>query len=190
MKITTGKFKIFLISIILIAIGVISAVFIGYRFILDRQDSLIASIRSKANISIGKIHQTATRDGIKEWILDARSAQYIDAEKQANLQDLSVIFFLKDKSKVYLTADRGVLKTDTNNIEVIGNVVVRHAGYRMKTKKLHYKHKERVFFSTKQVKINGDSFNLVADSMSFDLNTNRALFEGKVESVFSENVVL
>ena len=190
MKITTGKFKIFLISIILIAIGVISAVFIGYRFISDRQDSLIASIRSKANISIGKIHQTATRDGIKEWILDARSAQYIDAEKQANLQDLSVIFFLKDKSKVYLTADRGVLKTDTNNIEVIGNVVVRHAGYRMKTEKLHYKHKERVFFSTKQVKINGDSFNLVADSMSFDLNTNRALFEGKVESVFSENVVL
>ncbi len=190
MKITTGKFKIFLISIILIAIGVISAVFIGYRFILDRQDSLIASIRSKANISIGKIHQTATRDGIKEWILDAGSAQYIDAENQANLQDLSVIFFLKDKSKVYLTADRGVLKTDTNNIEVIGNVVVKHADYRMKTEKLHYKHKERVFFSKKQVKIDGDSFNLVADSMSFDLNTNRALFEGKVESVFSENIML
>lgn len=190
MKIKTGKFKLFLISVILITLGVISAVFIGYRFILDRQDSLIASIRSKANISIGKIHQTATRDGIKEWILDAGSAQYIDAEKQANLQDLSVIFFLKDKSEVYLTADRGILKTDTNNIEVIGNVVVKHTDYRMKTEKLRYKHKERVIFSKKQVKIDGDSFNLVADSMSFDLNINRVLFEGKVEGVFSENFVL
>jgi len=151
---------------------------------------LIASIRSKANISIGKIHQTATRDGIKEWILDAGSAQYIDAEKQANLQDLSVIFFLKDKKEVYLTADKGVLKTDTNNIEVVGNVVIEYSSYRMKTEKLRYKHKEHVIFSKKHVKIDGDLFNLVADSMSFDLNTNRAVFKGKVEGVFSENFVL
>ncbi|MBW2661073.1 MAG: LPS export ABC transporter periplasmic protein LptC [Deltaproteobacteria bacterium] len=152
--------------------------------------SLITSVRSKANLSIGKIHQTATRDGIKEWILDAESAQYIDAEKQANLQKLSVIFFLKDKSEIYLTADKGVLKTDTNNIEVTGNVVVKHAGYKMKTEKLRYKHKERVIFSKKQVKIDGDSFNLVADSMFFDLNTNRVLLEGRVKSVFSKNFVL
>ena len=184
------RLKIFLVAIILLSLGVISAVFIGYRLVLNKGGKFISSLHSKANISISKVYQTATRDGIKEWSLEAKSAYYIDATKQANLQDVVVTFFLKDGGKVYLTADQGILKTDSNDIEVTGDVVVRNETYSLTTKKLNYEHTKRIIFSKVPVEIVGDSLNLAADSMSFDLNTNRVLFEGRIEGSFSETISL
>ena len=184
------RLKIFLVAIIFLSLGVISAVFIGYRLILNKEDKFISSLHSKANISIDKVYQTATRDGIKEWSLEAKSAYYIDATKQANLQDVIVTFFLKDGGKVYLTADQGILKTDSNDIEVTGDVVVRNETYRLTTKKLNYEHTKRIIFSKVPVEIVGDSLNLAADSMSFDLNTKKTMLEGNVKGSFSENIML
>ncbi|HUV51385.1 MAG TPA: LPS export ABC transporter periplasmic protein LptC [Anaerolineae bacterium] len=184
------KLKIFLVVIILLSLCVISAVFIGYRLILNKEGKFISSLNTEANISISKVYQTATRDGIKEWSLEAKSASYIDATKQANLQDVIVTFFLKDEEKVCLTADQGILKTDSNDIEVTGNVVVQNETYRLKTKKLNYEHTKRIIFSKVPVEIVSDSLNLAADSMSFDLNTNRILFEGGIEGSFSETIIL
>ncbi len=184
------RLKIFLVAIILLSLGAISAVFMGYRLILNKESKFISPLYSKANVSISKVYQTATRDGIKEWSLEAKSAYYIDATKQANLQDVVVTFFLKDGGKVYLTADQGILKTDSNDIEVTGDVVVRNETYRLRTKKLNYEHTKRIIFSKVPVEIVGDSLNLAADSMSFDLNTNRVLFEGRIEGSFSETITL
>jgi LPS export ABC transporter protein LptC len=184
------KLKFFLISIIFIAFGIVSAVFVGYRHISDKEDNLISIIRSKANISIGKAHQTATRNGITEWSLDAASVDYINDKNQAIFHDLSVKFFLKDKTNVYLKADRGILNTDSKNMKIFGNVVVENGSYRLKCDNLYYKHNGRMIYSDTSVSITGDLFNLVADSMSLDLNTNRSIFEGKVEGTLRERITL
>ncbi len=184
------KLKFFLISIIFIAFGIVSAVFVGYRYISDKEDNLISNIRSKANISIGKAHQTATRNGITEWSLDAASVDYINDKNQAIFHDLSVKFFLKDKTNVYLKADRGILNTDSKNMKIFGNVVVENGSYRLKCDNLYYKHNGRMIYSDTSVSITGDLFNLVADSMSLDLNTNRSIFEGKVEGTLRERITL
>ncbi len=183
-------YKIFLFSVVVIILCIVSVVFVGYRRILNKHEGITSSIQSKANISIGRIHQTATRNGITEWSLDAGSAHYIDAKKQAVLQDISVTFFLKDGKKIYLTANKGNLKTDSNDIEVTDNVVVKNVSYKLKTEKLYYKHDKHIIFSKVPVEITGDSFNIVADSMSFDLNTSKTLLEGKVEGTFSGNITL
>ncbi len=184
------KLKFFLISIIFIAFGIVSAVFVGYRHISDKEDNLISIIRSKANISIGKAHQTATRNGITEWSLDAASVDYINDKNQAIFHDLSVKFFLKDKTNVYLKADRGILNTDSKNMKIFGNVVVENGSYRLKCDNLYYRHNGRMIYSDTSVSITGDLFNLVADSMSLDLNTNRSIFEGKVEGTLRERITL
>jgi len=184
------KLKFLLLSVILISVGIILAIFIGYRRVLNKHDRFIPTIKSKANISIDKVHQTATKNGIKEWSMDAGSARYIDVKKQAIFQDLSVTFFLKDKRKVYLTAYQGVLKTDSNNLEVSGNVIVKNENYRLITESLHYDRSKRILFSKVPVKITGASSNLVADSMSFDLNTNKTLFKGNISANFDENITL
>ena len=184
------KLKFFLISLIFLAFGVVLIVFLQYRHVLEKNDTPVPVGQSKANISIGKAHQTATRNGRKEWSLDAASADYMDKDSQAIFKDLSVTFYLKDETMVYITANQGILKTDSNDMEIYGNVVVKNKDYKLRCENLYYKHDKRIIFSKVPVNITGDSFELVADSMSLDLNTNKALFEGKVKGTFSERFTL
>lgn len=182
--------NIFLISIIILIFGGVGIVFFQYRHVLEKNDIRVSIVESKANVSIGRAHQTATRDGRKEWSLDAASADYMDKKNQAIFKDLTLTFFLKDNTEVYLTANRGILKTDSNDMEIKGDVVVTNTSYKLRCENLHYAHKKRIIFSKVPVNIIGDSFKLVADSMSLNLNTNRTLFEGKVKGIFSVGIKL
>jgi len=184
------KLQFFLISLIFLAFGVVLIIFLQYRHVLEKNDITFSFGQNKANISIGKAHQTATRNGKKEWSLDAASADYMDKDSQAIFKDLSVTFYLKDETMVYITANQGILKTDSNDMEIYGNVVVKNKDYKLKCENLYYKHDKRIIFSKVPVNITGDSFELVADSMSLNLNTNKALFEGKVKGTFSERFTL
>ncbi len=184
------KLKLFLLSIIVITLCLITASFIGYRRILNKIENPILSFQNQASLSINRVHQTSIRNGIKEWSLDASSAQYMNSEKQAIFKDLSVTFFLKDESEVYLTADHGILKIDSNDIETSGNVVVTNGNYKFKTENLYYENKNRKIYTKVPVQITGNSFHFIADSMTFDLKTKQTLLEGKVEGTFRKNVAL
>ncbi len=179
-----------MISIICLVFGVILTVFLNYRNGLEINDTSVSAVSNKANISIGQAHQTATRNGIKEWSLDAASADYMTDKNQAVFKDLSVTFFLKDNTRVYVTADRGLLKTDSNDMEISKNVVVKYTQYKLRCENLYYEHKQRIIFSNVPVNITGDSFQLVADGMSLNLNTNKTLFEGKVKGTFRGGIAL
>ena len=89
-----------------------------------------------------------------------------------------------------MTADQGRLQTDSNNIEVMGNVVVKNARYKLLTENLHYDHEKRVIFSLVPVKITGDFFNLSANAMNLELNTENASLDGNVVGIFNEKIRL
>lgn len=157
---------------------------------LNRDNRHLSIHSGDAKMSISKFHQIATRNGIKEWRLEAGSAKYVDPKRQAILQDISVIFFLKDNGRAHLSADRGVLRIESNDIEVSGNVVVTNKDYTMKTESLSYRHGERLIESNAPVQMVGDSFRFTAESMSFDLHSNRTTLVGNVEGVFNETFAL
>ena len=185
------KLKFILISIILVILGATVFIFISYRRDLNQGETgIVPAIQSRANIILGKVHQTATRDGIKEWSLDASSARVIHAKKQAVFQDVKVVFFLKDKTKVYLNADQGILNTESNDIEVSGNVVVKKQSYYLKTERLTYQHNRKILRSEVPVKIISTSSTLSGDSMAYDLNTNQTRLEGNIKGIFSDKFIL
>lgn len=182
-----NKLSTILLIVILLTLGTVIAVFIGYRKVSNAPEILLSSIQDGANLSLGKIRQTATRDGKKEWSLEAGSAHYMESEKKAVLKDLFITYFLEDDRKVYLNADQGILNTDTNDIEFSGNVVIRNEEYRLTTEKLSYEHKRRFIFTQDPVNILGDSAELSADSATFDLAANKIVLTGNVESAISRN---
>lgn len=186
----TSPIKLFLISLILIVFILMMTVFIGYRRVLNQNKQHVSVSSGQAGISINKFNQIASRNGIKEWRLDAGSAKYIDPKKRAVLQDISVTFFLKNNRKTHLSADHGVLQTQSNDIEVNGNVIVSNQNYRLKTKSLLYQHGKRVIYSRDPVQMTGDSFQFSAKSMSFDLNSNQTTLVGNVEGTISEDFAL
>jgi LPS export ABC transporter protein LptC len=176
------KIKIFLLATMFITLGGVIAYYIVFKQDSKAPELIPESVEPDATLSIGKIRQTATRKGKKEWSLEARSAHYVDKTGQMVLKDLVVTFFLNDKSEIILAADQGMLITDSNDIEVSGNVVVKNKEYRLLTESLSYAHDKRVLYSNAPVKITGTSARLAADSISLDLNNKKLTLEGGVET--------
>jgi LPS export ABC transporter protein LptC len=150
-------------------------------------EAISAPIQEGASMSVGRIHQTSTRDGKKEWTLEADSAYYVESDKQVVLKDLAVTFFLEDNGEVYLTGDQGILNTDSNDIEVSGHVVIKNKYYRLTTENLSYRHDRRILFSDVPVTVSGNSTEISAGSGSLDLNTKQIVLEGNVEGTFAAN---
>ena len=182
---TNKKLSIVLVLVMLVTIGIVAAVFIGYRRVVSAPEQLLSSIKEGANLSLGKIRQTATRDGKKEWSLEAGSAHYVENEKKAVLKDLSITYFLKDNREIYLEAEEGILQTDTNDIEFSGNVVIRNEDYQLRTRRLSYEHERRLILSNDPVQVSGESVNLSARLLKYDLNLNKLLLSGNVEAAIS-----
>jgi LPS export ABC transporter protein LptC len=176
----TRKLSIFLLIVILLSVGMVVSVFIGYRQVSNAPEMLLSSIKEGANLSLGKIRQTATRDGKKEWSLEADSANYMEAENKVDLKNLSVVYFLEDNREVYLKADQGILQTDTNDIEFSGNVVIRNEEYRMKTEHLNYEHGQRIIICDQSIRILGQGAELTAESAKYDLTADKIVLEGNV----------
>ncbi len=174
-------------AVILLTVGMIVSVFIGYRQVSNAPELLFTSIKEGANLSLGKIRQTSTRDGKKEWSLEADSANYMEAEKKVELKNLSVIYFLEDNREVYLKADQGILQTDTNDIEFSGNVVIRNEEYRMKTEHLNYEHDRRIIICDESIRILGHGGELTAESAEYDLNADKVVLKGNVVATVSRD---
>ncbi len=176
----TKKLSIFLLIVILVSVGTVVSVFIGYRQVSNAPEMLITSLKEGANLSLGKIRQTATRDGKKEWSLEADSANYMEADNKVDLKNLSVVYFLEDNREVYLKADQGILQTDTNDIEFSGNVVIRNEEYQMKTEHLNYGHGQRIIICDQSIQISGKGAELTAESAKYDLNADKIVLKGNV----------
>ena len=181
------KLSIFLLAVILIAVGTIVAIFIGYRRVSSAPEMLLSSIQNGADLSLGKIRQTATREGRKEWSLEAGSADYIENEKKAVLKDVFITYYLEDNREVYLEADQGILHTATNDIEFSGNVVIRNEGYRLKTERLNYRNNERLILSNDPVRISGADAEITADALKYDIKRNRIVLNGNISTLISRN---
>ncbi len=185
-----NRLKIILLLIVVITLSTIFIVYLGSRRISKAPELTIAPIQDGADMSIGKIHQTATRDGRKEWSLEANSAHYNQTKKQVILKDLAMTFFLEDDSKVYLTADQGILDSTSNDVEVSGNIVIKKDPFILTTEKLSYRHASRIIFTHEPVTVSGNSAEISADSASLDLNTKKIVLEGKVEGTIAEDFTL
>ena len=183
----TKKLSFILLTVILLAVGTIVAVFIGYRRVSNTPELLLSSIQEGAKLSLGKIRQTATRDGKKEWSLEADSANYMETENKVQLKNLSVTYFLKDNREVYLEADRGILQTVTNDIEFSGNVVVRNDEYQMKTEHLDYEHEKRFIICNESIRIWGGGADLTAESATYDLKADKVALKGNVVATISRD---
>ncbi|MCX5881166.1 MAG: LPS export ABC transporter periplasmic protein LptC [Deltaproteobacteria bacterium] len=178
-----------LVAFCLITTGIIAGIFIKNRYLNQDPVKLITSIQQNASLAIGNVHQVSTRDGIKEWILDARSAHVVDESKQLMLEDVTIVYFVKNGKEVQLTANRGILKTETKDIEVTGQVVLTYSNYTLETEQMNYDHGHRMLFSSNPVKIIGDAINLTADSMKYDLTANQTWFQRNVEVLLRENPI-
>jgi lipopolysaccharide export system protein LptC len=183
--------KLSLLITIFLLFGVVLTVFIGYRTVSNPEEMFLSSlIQDDATIAINKVHQTSTKNGIKEWSLDATTAQFMEKEKQAVFDNPSVTLYLENDNSIALSAHKGYLNTDTRDIRIQGDVVADDGEFKILTETLRYEHKRRVLVATTPVQILGSTFRLNAGSALYDMASQTTTFDGQVEGILFENVNL
>lgn len=179
-----------LLLVITLTVGALVWAFMDHRRTTDRPWSSVENVDADADMRLGKVRQTATRDGVKEWDLVAASAKYQDAENRVIFQDIVVTFFLKEQQEVTVKAREGILQTDSKDMALGGSVVVSNQGYRLETESLTYRNNDRKVVSEVPVAISGDAFHFTADSLFIDIEAEEARLEGKVNGSFHEDIML
>jgi LPS export ABC transporter protein LptC len=183
--------KLVLLITVFLVLGLVLTVFIGYRTVSNPQDSFVsAMVQDNATIAIDRVHQTSTKNGIKEWSLDARSAQFIEKDRQAVFDELSMKIYMENGKLVKLTARKGYLNTDTRNMRVDGDVIADDGEFKLLTETLDYEHARRVLVTAKPVQVLGSNYRLNADSASYDLTSQRTTFDGNVKGTIFEKIEL
>jgi len=187
---TFKRITIILSLCIIVMLGVMITVFTGYRRVMNEAESLVSSIQDGAGMAISCVRQTAVRNGVTQWCLDAVSAEYNNAEERAVFTGPSVTFFMEGREKIVMTAAKGMVQTDSNNISVSGDVVVKDDTYVLKTQRLNYDNAGQMFFTDVPVALTGTDFDLTADSASLDMKTQQAVLKGNVRGILSEDIEL
>jgi LPS export ABC transporter protein LptC len=179
------RLKIMLAAVLLIGIAALTAVFFQFRRqgVEQLGSEVISKLSEKTIMSLDRVRQTATKDGTVQWELAADSAELESGGQIMVLQSPRVDFFLKDGSKVHLTAQKGILNTTSNDMQVHGNVHVHNDRYTLSTEMLAYRHERNMLQSDDPVRISGEEIDLTAATMIYDLNTNQAQFTGQVDGL-------
>ena len=155
----------------------------------DESVTLKSVLPQKSDVSLNHIHHVATRDGVKEWMLDADSAQYEKAGSKTLFKGIRATFFLEGGRTVTVKSREGVLSTDSKDIEISGGVVARSGSYQLNTDRVLYDHKAQVLSTKTPVVIKGQGMEITGDRMTFDLQTEHVVVQGRVEAVI-ENFAL
>lgn len=118
----------------LIAIGV--SLLISYHS--RREASEVKTFAStEADVGFDRMHYVETRDGQREWELEAVSARYFKGENLTMLDRVKVVFYSKKGITYTLEGREGRFKNDTRDVEVRGDVVITSSeGYQLKTDSL------------------------------------------------------
>lgn len=181
--------RILLTIAVLVLVATVS-VFIGYRRVTRDPEVLMDLVQKEADMQLKKIRQTASKNGIREWRLEAESATLMEKRKTMLLASPVVEFFMDDGDNVHLTADKGTIYTDSSRMQVSGQVSANTSRYRFQTEALDYDPAKRELRADTSVKLSGQSLTLRANSMAMDLKTNVTRFEGAVKGTIREDLDL
>jgi len=186
-RLNHAKIRLLLILVLIFIIVCLFAIYFYEKFSADTLLIKNIKVDSNAALLLSSMHQTATKNGVKEWTIDATSAKLLKNKNKVIMENVSIVFFMKNLKKIYLSSKHGTLDTKTHDMTFTDNVTVRHAGYTLETEILHYDPKRHMIYSTTHVRIKDHDSMIDGDSLKIDLNKNRTILNGNVKGRFSEN---
>lgn len=186
----TTQIKAVLTVVLILSLGAVLWFFLHFRQDRGALRLPLPKAATDALMALSNVRQTATKDGEIQWQLEAATAELEAETGKMVLQSPRIDFFMQDGTQVRMTAEKGVLNTNNNNMEVRGHVLLNNGRYTMATERLAYEHDLRIITARAPVQIEGQAIQLHAAAMTYDLKTDQARFDGPVEGILNENPVM
>lgn len=141
---------------------------------------------SPADLKLDRLRYTETRDGVKEWELEAASAHYFKEDGTVVLEKIRAAFFGKSQQTYSLEGEKGRFNTQTKAIEAFDGVKLETSdGYRLETRTLSYQADTRELSTGDPVEMQGPQGRISGTGLIVDLDEQRMKILGPVEVVLS-----
>lgn len=129
---------------------------------------------ASADLKLDRVHYTETREGVKEWELEATSAVYRKEGDTVMLEKIRATFYGKNQESYHLIGEKGKFNTQTKVIEVFGGVKIDSSnGYHMRTQSLTYQADQKELHTSDPVELEGPSMRVEGVGMIVELNRER-----------------
>lgn len=185
---TNGRIRLLrrlLVAVMAMICLAVVAIYVGYRHARRNPGVWVQTIARQSQMQMDRVHHTATRDGRTEWVLDAQSAHLDNVDGPVlHLTEPVVRFFTSDSGEVDLSARKGRLHTESNDIEALEGVVIKNDSYRLETERIRYDHHRRRLEADTPVRIENGDNTISADTMTVFLDRRQAELSGDVRGGF------
>lgn len=139
-----------------------------------------------ADLKLDRVHYTETREGVKEWELEAASAVYFKGEEIVALEKVRATFYGKEQENYVLVGEKGRFHTRTKVIEVYDGVKIdSSSGYHLRTRSLEYRSEKRELWTSDPVAMEGPDLRVEGGGMIVELNHRRVKVFGGVTTILS-----
>ena len=139
-----------------------------------------------ADLKLDRVHYTETREGVKEWELEAASAVFFKGENTVMLDNVRATFYGKEKEIYVLIGEKGKYNTETKVIEVYDGVKIDSSdGYHLRTRSLKYQSEQRELHTSDPVEMQGPDLEVKGVGMIVDLGHERVRILGGVTTILS-----
>ena len=183
-----GRYHLrFLLGVIVLVClgGVAIIVWLTWKPVMERK-ATPQRPEVAADLKLDRLHYTETREGVKEWELEATSAAYFEKENMVVLEKVRAVFYGKERQSYILVGERGRFHTQTKVIEVYGGVKIDSSdGYHLRTQSLKYQADQRELRTSDPVEMRGPDLHVNGVGMIVELNSQRVTISGGVTAVLS-----
>jgi len=133
--------------------------------------AIAAEVTSEdGNLTLNNFEYRDVKKGNARWTVWADTATYFEDRKETVLDQVKAIFFLKNGGQVELLGERGVLHTDTNNMEISGNVGVTFGkDYKLTTDRLLYNRDKELIYTNEQLVLKGPGLTTKGQGMRLEI---------------------
>ncbi len=139
-----------------------------------------------ADLKLDRVHYTETREGVKEWELEAASAVYYREQNTLALEKVRATFYGKNQETYVLVGEKGRYNTQSKVIEVFDGVKVDSSlGYQLRTQGLRYQADQKELSTSDPVEMKGPDMQVEGVGMVVELNRHCLRILGGVTTTLS-----
>ncbi len=177
--------NILLFSIIVLLGTVCFVVWRNFKIVTPEQ--LIEILPDNVDIALDDIDYTETRGDRRVWRLQADSVAHEAQRQEAQLENVRMTFYEQGQfGDIQLSARSGKWFSETGNIELIGNVVVRSdQGQALYCRQLFYDNKAELITSESSVRLVAKDMETTGQGLQIFLPQQRMLILGQVQTKLS-----
>ncbi len=171
---------------VVIVVSIIVLTGVVYRHLQQDPQEALKTLAENVDLALDDFHYTQNEDGKRVWTLDADRAEYLGGTSLATLDVVRLIFYEQgDLGDVHLTADRGELHEDTQQVDLYGHVVVTtDRGDRLITDSLHFDDRRRRLTTADPITITSKEVRLTGVGLQVDIDQGRMVVKENVHTLF------